>query len=208
MPGLKNQLSVPRPASSREDVFPHDIFLNEKFGTSFLSRKMRVLFQWKSTPYDVSPRFSWNDDLGLILFAFFLGKTHWDFSRILSKLPRNGLWKRAMQRHDSWKRNDDPCCNDWANWKRLRRSWSKPSLDLIYNKYELDECSQFLFSLISCVVFSYVTVTYVTYVWLLVVVLVVFVWMSISIAKAEEAEEQLTSERRLLASDRHETPFT
>lgn len=40
------------------------------------------------------------------------------------------------------------------------------------------------------------------------VVLVVFVWMSISIAKAEEAEEQLTSERRLLASDRHETPFT
>lgn len=73
MPDLKNQLSVPRPASSHEDVFPHDIFLNEKFGTSFLSRKMRVLFQWESTPYDVSPRFSWNDDLG---------KTHWDFSRI------------------------------------------------------------------------------------------------------------------------------
>lgn len=47
MPGLKNQLSVPRPASSHEDVFPHDIFLNEKFGTSFLSIKMRVLFQWE-----------------------------------------------------------------------------------------------------------------------------------------------------------------
>lgn len=83
MPGLKNQLSVPRPASSHEDVFPHDIFLNEKFGTSFLSRKMMVLFEWEIHSIWCFSQVFLKRWLGVNFVCLFSGEfVDWDFSGI------------------------------------------------------------------------------------------------------------------------------